>query len=132
MTYTSSRYAGAVQRACLLTTCLLWAGACRTSAPGTDAVAPVRRPDFVLTRDQTHTKFSRRIAPAVRVPSGSVIEAFTHEATGGQVTPTSGTADTANIDWDRIHTLTGPVFVDGAEPGDVLAVRLLELEPAGV
>ena len=27
------------------------------------------------------------------------------------------------------HILTGPVFVDGAEPGDVLEVRILKIEP---
>lgn len=27
---------------------------------------------------------------------------------------------------DQTHTLTGPVYVEGAEPGDVLAVRLIE------
>jgi len=114
----------------VLTACLVLSAGCRAAVPAPDPAAPARKPDFVLTKDQTHTKFSRRIAPVIRVPSGSVIEAFTHEATGGQVTPTSTTADTANLDWDRIHTLTGPVYVDDAQPGDVLAVRLLELEPA--
>ena len=31
---------------------------------------------------------------------------------------------------DMVHTLTGPVLVEGAEPGDTLAVELLEIEPA--
>jgi acetamidase/formamidase len=103
---------------------------CSAKAPEASIAAPALSPDFVLTNEQTHTKFSRAIEPAVRVPSGSIIEVFTHEATGGQVTPTSTVDDAASIDWDRIHTLTGPVYVEGAEPGDVLAVRLLELEPA--
>lgn len=114
-----------------LSACLVVLSAgCRAEPPvsvtGTTALVP----DFVLTKDQTHTKFSRAIEPVVRVPSGSVIEVFTHEATGGQLTPTSTVDDAARIDWDRIHTLTGPVYVEGAEPGDVLAVRLIELEPA--
>ncbi len=32
--------------------------------------------DFVLTNDQTHNKFSRSIPYVVKVPSGSVIEAY--------------------------------------------------------
>jgi len=103
---------------------------CGGKAPVEGAPAPPRAPDFVLTRDQTHTKFSRLIEPAIRVPSGSVIEAFTHECTGGQLNANSTVEDAAKVDWDRIHTLTGPVYVEGAEPGDVLAVRLIELEPA--
>ena len=87
------------------------------------------RPDFTLRSDQTHNKFSRRIEPAITVPSGSIIEAFTHEATGGQFDIESHVEDLVNIDMDRVHTLTGPVFVEGAEPGDVLAVELIEIEP---
>lgn len=86
-------------------------------------------PGFTLSADQTHNKFSRAIAPVLNVPSGAVIEAYTHEATGGQFAPDSTTADLAALDFDRVHALTGPVFVDGAQPGDVLAVTLLELEP---
>ena len=44
--------------------------------------------------------------------------------------PTGARPVLPSIDMDRVHTLTGPVSVEGAEPGDVLAVRLLELEPA--
>lgn len=130
MTKRNAGYAGTVRGVGVLTACLMLSGACGTAVPGRDAAPPARRPDFVLSQDQTHTKFSRRIEPAVRVPSGSIIEAFTHEATGGQLTPTSTVDNPASIDWDRIHTLTGPVYVEGAEPGDVLAVRLIELEPA--
>jgi len=79
----------------------------------------------VLRDDQTHNKFSRRIEPALHAPSGSVIETFTHEATGGQFD--IGSSDPTDVDMDRVHTLTGPVYVDGAEPGDVLSVELLDI-----
>jgi acetamidase/formamidase len=29
---------------------------------------------------------------------------------------------------DLVHTLTGPVYVEGAEPGDMLSVELREIE----
>ncbi|MGI9547778.1 MAG: acetamidase/formamidase family protein [Flavobacteriaceae bacterium] len=89
----------------------------------------IPEPDFVLTADQTHNKFSSAIPPAIRVPDGSVIEAFTHEATGGQFNLESTEEEMHNINMDKVHTITGPVYVEGAEPGDVLAVELLELEP---
>jgi acetamidase/formamidase len=84
------------------------------------------KPDFVVRDDQTHNKFSRRIAPVLRVPSGSVIEAFAHEATGGQFNIRS--TDPTDVNMDLVHTLTGPVYVEGAEPGDILSVELLEIE----
>jgi acetamidase/formamidase len=86
-------------------------------------------PDFVIGTDQTHDKFSRAIPPAIRVPSGSVVEAYTHEATGGQLNVDSKFEDLENVDMNRVHTLTGPIYVHDAEVGDVLAVELLELEP---
>ncbi len=96
---------------------------------GLSSAQEIPKPDFILTADNTHNKFSSNIPYAIRVPDGSVVEAFTHEATGGQLTINSTLNDLPNIDWDKIHTITGPVYVDGAEPGDVLAVDLLELEP---
>jgi len=99
------------------------------AAPTADNQAEIT-PEFTISADQTHDKFSRRIAPAITVPSGSIVEAFTHEATGGQFNPDSGVDDLANVDMDRVHTLTGPVYVKGAMPGDVLAVELLDIEVA--
>ncbi len=93
------------------------------------ASSSLPKPDFVLSKDQNHSKFSRAIPPVIKVPSGSVIEADIHEATGGQLTIDSTTEDFKNVDMDRVHTLTGPIYVEGAEVGDVLAVELLSLEP---
>lgn len=120
-----------MQRLGVLSACLvvLLTG-CSAETPEKIVDTPALKPDFVLTKDQTHSKFSRKIEPAVRVPSGSVIEAFTHEATGGQFAPGSTAEDLHHVDMDRVHTLTGPVYVEGATPGDVLAVRLIEIEPA--
>ena len=79
--------------------------------------------------ENTHNKFSRSIAPVLSVPSGAVVEVFTQEATGGQLKLGDGPEALAAVDWDLVHALTGPVYVEGAEPGDMLAVTLLELEP---
>ena len=100
-----------------------------TGKVATDAVPQSPEPDFVIGTDKTHNKLSRAIPPAITVPSGSLIEAFTHEATGGQFNIDSTIEDLREVDMDRVHTLTGPVYVEGAEPGDVLAIELIELEP---
>jgi len=88
----------------------------------------VPKPDFIISADQTHDKFSRIIPPVIRVPIGSIIEAYTQEATGGQLNVNSTLEDVKNLDFDKIHTLTGPIYIEGAEVGDVLAVELLEIE----
>ncbi len=101
----------------------------RPSKVLTPLASPGAQPDYVLTADNTHNRFSRAIPPALRVPSGAVVEVYTEEATGGQLKPGDGPEELAAVDFDRVHALTGPVYVEGAAPGDVLAVTLLELEP---
>ena len=84
--------------------------------------------DFSLGSENTHARFSSTIPPVLRVPSGSVLEVLTKEASDGQITPSTTAADLAGLDFDLIHPLTGPVYVEGAQPGDVLAVTLHHLE----
>jgi acetamidase/formamidase len=54
----------------------------------------------------------------------------TREVTDNQLTIHSVSEDLRTLDFDPIHPLTGPVYVEGAEPGDVLAVTLHEIEVA--
>lgn len=85
-------------------------------------------PEYRLDRTQTHNKFSSAIPPVLTVPSGAIIEVETEEATDAQFSLDSTVEDMPGLDFDLIHALTGPVFVEGAEPGDVLAVTLHEVE----
>jgi len=83
---------------------------------------------YFLDASNTHNKFSRTIPPVLTVPSGAVIELLTKEATDGQIDVDSPVEAMANLDFEPIHPLTGPIYVEGAEPGDVLAVTLHEIE----
>ena len=85
-------------------------------------------PDYVLSADQKHNKFSSAIPPVIRVPSGSVIKVDTEEASDGQLHRKAILDDLKNIDFGPIHPLTGPVYVNEAEIGDVLAVDILKIE----
>lgn len=94
-----------------------------------EIVKLVPEPQFSLSNDQTHNKFSRTIEPILRVPDGAIIEFNTQEATDKQLTIDSKAEDIANVSFEPIHPLTGPVFVEGAAPGDVLAVTFHKIEP---
>jgi len=86
------------------------------------------RPTHVLTADQTHNKFSRSIPPVLRVPRGAIIQVATEEATDGQLNRFSTASTVSTVQFDPIHPLTGPVYVEGAQPGDVLAVTLHRID----
>lgn len=101
----------------------------RSTAPdGADDTAGAPEAEHTLRADRTHARFSAAIEPVLRVASGAVIEARTQEASAGQLTPSSTAADVADLSFDPIHPLTGPVYVEGADPGDVLVVKLHEVE----
>ena len=53
------------------------------------------------------------------------------DASGGQVKPGASVEDFLAIDRTKIHALTGPIFIEGAEPGDVLEIQVLQVEHRG-
>ena len=85
-------------------------------------------PDYVLSADQKHNKFSKLIPPVLKVKSGSIIKADAYEASDNQLHRKATLDDLINIDFGPIHAMTGPVYVEEAEIGDILAVDLLKVE----
>ena len=53
------------------------------------------------------------------------------DAAGGQLGPASTVDDVAHLDFTKINPVSGPVFIEGAEPGDVLKITLLSFTPSG-
>ena len=95
----------------------------KASAALTDFTA-----DHTLDINQTHNKFSSAIPPVLRVQSGAIIDVQTQEASAGQIHCGDDVSALDGLEFDPIHPLTGPVYVEGAEPGDVLKVKLLQVE----
>ena len=85
-------------------------------------------PDHVLNADQKHNKFSKLIPPVLTVKSGEVIKADAYEASDNQLHRKATLDDLINIDFGPIHAMTGPVYIEEAEVGDILAVDLLKVE----
>ena len=92
------------------------------------AVEKTIEADFVLDGSKTHNKFSASIEPILSVPSGSIIDAHTIEASDGQIQCGDDVTVLDSLKFDPIHPLTGPVYVEGAEVGDVLKVTLLDID----
>ncbi|HTW88513.1 MAG TPA: acetamidase/formamidase family protein [Candidatus Binataceae bacterium] len=77
-----------------------------------------------------HNRWHPEIPPVLRVDAGDRVTIETLDAFDGQITPDSSAGDIRAIDLNLVHPLTGPVYVNGAEPGDLLEVRLLGVKPA--
>ena len=82
-----------------------------------------------LDRTKVHFKWNNALAPAITVAPGDVVHCWTQEVTNGQVTPGCAADVLTRIDFDNIYPLAGPIRVEGAAPGDALAVEILDLRP---
>jgi formamidase len=76
-----------------------------------------------------HNRWHPDILPILRVDPGDEVELPTRDAFDGQISPQSTAADVAQSDLSVVHPLTGPVYVNGAEPGDLLEIQIGEIRP---
>ena len=69
------------------------------------------------------------VAPVARVAPATALELFSEDAFGGRV---RGIGDLVSevIEFPYVNPQTGPFYVEGAEPGDTLAVHFVSIEPA--
>jgi acetamidase/formamidase len=81
-----------------------------------------------LRRTQTHNVWDRSIAPVLRVAPGDTVTVQLENASGGQLGATSDASALATLDFARINPVTGPIYVEGAKPGDALVVTILSLD----
>jgi acetamidase/formamidase len=82
-----------------------------------------------LPADRVHYTWDAGNEPLLAIQSGDTVVMTTRDVSDGQVTQSSTPADIPTLDWDRVYPLAGPIAVEGAEPGDTLAVEILELRP---
>jgi acetamidase/formamidase len=78
-----------------------------------------------------HHGWDHSIAPVARISPGGTLEFDVADASGGQLRQSSTVADVVGMDFGKINPVTGPVYIDGAEPGDILKVTLLSFAPSG-
>jgi len=81
-----------------------------------------------LKADSRFYAFSANIAPALTVHAGEELTIEAQDCFSNQIQ--SEDQLFGAVDWGRVNPATGPVFVEGAEPGDTLVAHVLEIKPA--
>src|SRR5687767_8048431 len=79
-----------------------------------------------------HNRWHPEIAPVARCRPGDTVLLETRDAVDGQIGPSSTDESVLHIDSTVVHPLTGPIFVEGAKPGDLLEVEILDIVPASL
>jgi formamidase len=77
-----------------------------------------------------HNRWHPGLEPVASVRPGEEITLETRDGLDGQLTRDSSHADVLDLDLGLGHPLTGPVYVEGANPGDVVDIELLAYETA--
>lgn len=84
-----------------------------------------------IHRNRHHFGWDNANEPVLRILPGETVAFEVVDASGGQLTRSSTVADVAALDFARVNPVTGPVYVEGAEPGDALQVEILDFESSG-
>lgn len=84
-----------------------------------------------IHRHCAHCGWDNSLAPVLHITPGESVEFEVSDASGGQLTPASQATDLTTLDFSRVNPVNGPVYVDGAEPGDQLKVTVLSFQPSG-
>ena len=85
--------------------------------------------DYTIHGAQSHFGWDNSLVPAERVAPGSTICFKCHDSSAGQLGPSSTLADVTALDFAKINPVSGPIFVEGAEPGDALKVTIEGFTP---
>jgi len=79
--------------------------------------------------DNCFNRYNPAIAPVARANPGDYIVFHTRDALDADLSLDSIADDVTAVDLNLVHPMTGPVYIEGAKRGDVLAVTLVDIEP---
>ena len=76
-----------------------------------------------------HNRWHPDVTPVLEVDPGEEVVLETRDALDVQIEPGMAAADLPGIEWKVAHPLTGPVYIKGAKPGDLLEIEYLDILP---
>ena len=87
--------------------------------------------NHTIHSQHNHMTWDNARLPAITVAPGDSVAFENIDVASGQLSEKSTLKDLSEIDLDLVSPIAGPVYIDGAEPGDSLKVTMLDFEPFG-
>src|SRR3954452_3517424 len=84
-----------------------------------------------LPDERVHFTWDTANEPVLAIDSGDTVVVWTRDVSDNQIGPESDTSAIASLDWDRVYPLAGPIAIAGAQPGDALAIEILDIHTQG-
>jgi acetamidase/formamidase len=88
-------------------------------------------PAHTIHHHQHHFGWDNQIAPILTIAPGETLAFDCPDSSAGQITQASTLADVAALDFTRVNPVAGPIFIDGAEPGDAIRITIGDFAPSG-
>lgn len=83
-----------------------------------------------IARQQWHLAWDHSIPPIARIASGETVAFDCLDASCGQIGPDATVETIQTLDFSQVDQVNGPIYVEGAEPGDTLEVEFVDFQPA--
>lgn len=93
----------------------------------TDTIIKVDLNKSAYEHDNIHNRWHPDIPMVAMVKPGDDFKIECIDWTGGQIKNNDDASDVRDVDLSQVHFLSGPVGVEGAEPGDLLVVDILDI-----
>jgi acetamidase/formamidase len=87
--------------------------------------------NHTIHKHHHHLGWDNSLTPVLSVTPGETVAVETIDASGGQLHAGSGLSDLTTLDFEKVNPVTGPIYVDGAEPGDAVAVTFKAFHSSG-
>lgn len=80
----------------------------------------------IIPRDKVIYEMSKDNKPVVEVDINETFVVETHDCYTGSLT--SEDQKSSSVSWEKINPATGPIYIKGAEPGDILVVNIQKIQ----
>ncbi len=87
--------------------------------------------NHTIHRTHHHFGWDNSFAPVETVAPGSTIHFECLDSGSGHFKRGSTVADVGTLDFSKVNPVTGPIFIDGAAPGDAIKITVEQFEPSG-
>jgi acetamidase/formamidase len=81
--------------------------------------------------DRVHFTWDAGHEPVIAVDDGDTVVVWSRDVSDDQIGPDSDVSVLAGLDMARLYPLAGPIYVNGAAPGDTLAIEILDIHTQG-
>lgn len=96
------------------------------------AIRRANKVSFDVPADQQpglHNRWHPDIPSAATIKDGETVKIECLDWTGGQIKNDDSADDMRNVDLTKVHYLSGPFNIEGAKPGDILLVEIMDVQP---